>query len=390
MFECSKVYYANYLSEADITINQGGTDSGKTYAIMQLLFTYALTINPPKIDPVITIVGESIPNLKAGAYRIGQSIYENTPEILDAVLMWNRSDMTFIFKNGWKMEFKSYETEQQAKQGKRQFSFFNEANGINWMIFWQVAKRTRQKVFIDYNPSAPFWAHEKLIETTPESNDLSATVNLIISDHRHNPFLSEKDHARTEGIKDPELWRVYARGLTGNLQGLIYVNWKQIPDEDFPQEDGLFGGVDFGYTNDPTAAVACVRVANNIYVKELCYQTAMTPMQLTTLFKSCGFGENTPIYCEHDGDMIRQLRTLELLAVAARKGAGSINAGISKVKEYNIFYTASSKNIEFERSKYMWLIDKETGKPVNTPVETNNHLMDAIRYAIYTNFYRQE
>ncbi len=388
--DVSDVWYANYNATEDIIINQGGTDSGKTYAIMQLLLHYASDTPAPMIDPIITIVAESVPNLKKGAYRAAESIINTTQAISKQIISWNRTDREIVFKRGWKVEFTSAIDEQSAKQGKRQYLFFNEANGISWLIFWQMAKRTRRQVFIDYNPSAPFWAHEKLIGTTPESNDLSASVNLIISDHRHNRFLTEDEHRRTENIKDPDLWRVYARGLTGNLQGLIYVNWKMIPDEMFPVEDGLFGGVDFGYTNDPTAAVACIRIANNIYVKELCYQTAMTPNQLNALFTTCGFGENTPIYCEHDGDMIRQLRQLELLAIAARKGVGSINAGISKVKEYNIFYTASSKNIEFERAKYMWMIDKETGKPVNTPVETNNHLMDAIRYAIYSNFYRQE
>lgn len=386
MFSTTPVFHKNLTSTAKIKINQGGTASSKTYSLVQLLFYKAIT--EPK--QVITITGESIPNLKKGAYRDAETIYSNTPYLQQAVRNWNKSDRIIYFHNGSIVEFVSNLDDQSAKNGKRDYLFVNEANGIGWLVFFQLGIRTRKSIYIDYNPSAPFWVHEKLIGTTPESNDLTATVEMIRSWHEHNVFLSEEEHQKIEGIKDPELWRVYARGLTGNLQGLIYVNWKQIPDSDWPDEDGLFGGVDFGYTNDPTAAVACLRIANNIYVKELCYQSAMTPNQIKSLFSSCGFTENTPIYCEHDGDMIRQLRQLELLAVAARKGAGSINAGITKVKEYNILFTASSKNIEFERSKYMWLIDKDTGKPINTPVETNNHLMDAIRYAIYTNFYRQE
>ena len=78
------------------------------------------------------------------------------------------------------------------------------------------------------------------------------------------------------------------------------------------------------------------------------------------------------------------------MAVAARKGQGSINAGISKVKEYEIYYTESSKNIDFERKRYMWMTDPDTGKSINTPIDKDNHLLDAIRYAIYTHFYRAE
>lgn len=391
LFEVSPVYDANDEATEDVVINQGGTDSGKTYALIQLLFKIAHSATAPKIDPIITIVGESIPNLKAGAYRIAQSIYINTPQIHESVINWNRSDMTFYFKKGWVIEFKSYETEQQAKQGKRQYSFFNEANGVPWMIFWQISKRTRIRTFIDYNPSAPFWAHEKLIGTNPDTNDLSATVKLIISDHRHNPFLSEKDHKRTEGIKDKELWKVYARGMTGNLQGLIFPNWKQIADEDFPWDhEPIIGGLDFGYTNDPTAGVRIARVGENIYIHELCYSTGLPPRDIWQILKTNGFNETTDLYCEHDGDMIRQLRLLGVRAQAARKGQGSINAGIMKLKEYNVFYTASSTNLHIERTKYMWEIDKDTGKPTNSPIDSFNHLMDSIRYAVYSHFYRSQ
>jgi len=390
MFDCGPLFLKNKDSKADIVINQGGTDSGKTYALIQLLY-YTATTPAPKDDPIITIVSKSIPDSKKGAYRTAKSIYNTNDYLKEFVRDWNETDRTIYFKSGWIMEFTSYQDEQTAKQGKRQYLFINEAQGISYPIFWQLAKRTRKKVFIDYNPTAPFWAHEKLIGTTKDGNDLNASVELIISDHRHNPFLSQKDHDKTENIKDKELWRVYARGMTGNLSGLIYPNWKMIPDKDFPfKEDGKFGGLDFGYTNDPTAGVLCVRIANKIYLHELCYTTAMTPNQLKVLFNSVGFTPETPIYCEHDGDMIRQLRQLELLAIAARKGQGSINAGISKVNEYEIYYTESSKNLDFERKRYMWMTDPDSGKSINTPIDKDNHILDAARYAIYTHFYRAE
>lgn len=390
MFQTTPVYHANYLSTADIVINQGGTDSSKTHSLIQLLFTIACTTKPPADDdPIITILSESIPNAKKGAWRKAQNMIDSNEILQRYISQIDKVDRFIYFKTGWVMEFVGYTDEQNAKQGKRQYLFVNEANGIPWAIFWQMAKRTRIRTWIDYNPSAPFWPHEKLIGTTPESNDLGAVVQLIISDHRHNPFLSEADHRKTESIKDPELWRVYARGLTGNLSGLIYPNWKQIPDADFPwTEDGKFGGQDFGYTNDPSAGVHMVRIANKVFVHELCYAPAVTPQQLKALYVSSGFNDSSPIYCEHDGDMVRQLRMLDLLAIPARKGANSINAGISKVNEYEIHYTASSKNIDFERKKYMWLKDPDTGKFVNTPSENDNHLMDAIRYGIYTHFYR--
>lgn len=387
MFNCGPVYYANSQATEEIIINQGGTDSGKTYAIIQLLFTIAMTTRPHPDDPIITIVGESVPNLKKGAYRVAQLIIQKAPLLAAQIESWNQGDRTFKFFNGWIMEFTSYLTEQQAKQGKRQYLYVNEANGIDWPIFWQLAKKTRIRTFIDYNPSAPFWAHDNLIGTVPSGNDLNASVKLIISDHRHNPFLSKRDHDKTENIKDKERWLVYARGKTGNLEGLIYPNWKQIEDSDFPDVD-FFGGLDFGYTSDPTCAVKVAFVGNSVFVHELCYETALTANRIKDIFIVNGFGPNNHIYCELDKDFISELRRLRVAAMPAIKGPGSVKLGILKVNEFNVFITKSSKNIWEERKRYMWEIDKITGKSTNTPTEGYDHGLDAIRYSIYTKFFR--
>lgn len=387
-FKVSPVYYANRQSKAQIVINQGGTDSGKSYAIIQLLIEIAALTKAPSEDPIITIVSESIPNLKKGAYRIFKEIIGGTDNLIKYVKSWNESDRVIEFSSGWIVEFNSYVSEQQAKQGKRQYLFCNEANGITYQVFWQLCKRTRLRTFIDYNPSAPFFAHEKLIGTTPESNDLFATVELIISDHRHNPFLTPEEHARTENIKDPELWRVYARGMTGNLTGLVFPNWKRLPLNEMPSDTDFWGGLDFGYTNDPTAGVNISVIGNNLYLKELCYEPGIAPIQIKELFYSHGFKGDTHIYCEHDPEMISRLRRFKLKALPAVKGQGSIKAGISLINEYNVFYSENSLNLHEERTKYMYEIDKLTGKPTNQPVDNFNHLMDAIRYGVYTKLRR--
>jgi len=387
VLETGPVYRANAEASAELVINQGGTDSGKTYAIQQLLFSHCMFTQAPQTDPVITVVGESIPNLKKGAYRTAKNIYSTNPGIKNYIKSWNETDRTIYFKSGWIMEYQSYPDEQSAKQGKRQYLFANETNGMPYLVFWQLAKRTRIRTYIDYNPSAPFWAHEKLIGTNKQTNDLGVDVELIISDHRHNPFLSQKEHFRTENIKDPELWRVYARGLTGNLSGLVYPNWTRIPDSEFPNID-FFGGLDFGYTNDPSAGVKIAIVGNNVFLHELCYETAMSPHTINTTFKVNGFTSDTEVFCENDADFIKDLRKEKMLALFARKGPGSIKAGISKVNEFNIFYTASSSNLHTERTKYMYIIDKDTGKPTNVPIDGFNHLMDAVRMGIYTKYFR--
>jgi phage terminase large subunit len=146
--------------------------------------------------------------------------------------------------------------------------------------------------------------------------------------------------------------------------------------------------------------VKIVRIGNNIFIKELLYESgSLSPTQITVTLKAEGFlGETDeegyeiqkPVYCEHDPDMTNQLRRLGVLAIPARKGPGSIRAGISKLKEYNVYYTRSSKNLKTERSKYMWIVDEKTGQTTNEPIDKYNHLMDAIRYGVFTHFYRQQ
>ena len=204
-------------------VNQGGTSSGKTYTIMQRLIV--LSFEHPMA--IITVCGQDLPNLKVGAMRDLDTILHTRAELLD----WfknNKSDSSYRGKNGSIIEFKSYQDAQDAKNGKRDYLFVNEANGVPYEVFWQLAIRTRKQVFIDYNPSARFWVHNNIIGRDD--------CRLILSDHRNNRFLTEQEHKKIEEIDDPELWRVYARGLTGKITGLIFTNWG-IVDKLPPREE---------------------------------------------------------------------------------------------------------------------------------------------------------
>lgn len=380
MFQTTCVFQAIRDSSAKVLILQGGTGSSKTVSAMQDNIVYAI-YNPGK---VITITGESIPNLRKGVYRDTEWLYSISSFFRDQVEFWNKSDRIIYFKNGSLIEFISNQTEQGAKAGKRDRLFMDECNGVAWPIFFQMAIRTRDKVIIAYNPSAPFWAHEKLIGTSPESNDLSATVQLIISDHRHNTFLSEDEHRKIEGIRDKDLWRVYARGMTGNLTGLIFPDWQMISNDKFPKDQPFNGGLDFGYTNDPTAGVKRVKVGDSIFFDELCYTPGLAPIEIKQIFQAEGFKESNIIYCDHDPDMVNSLRRAGLQAINAKKGQGSINAGILHLKQFKVYYTERSHNLHMEKTKYMWKKDPSTGKSINSPIDDFCHLIDACRYSEYS------
>ena len=130
MFQTSVIFERNYNSTAEVVVNQGGTSSGKTYSILQVLCLKAIA----EPDQVISVVGQDVPNLKSGALRDMQTIVASSPDIQSWIKGYNASDRIYSFQNGSLIEFKSYQDSQDAKSGKRDYFFLNEANGINFEI----------------------------------------------------------------------------------------------------------------------------------------------------------------------------------------------------------------------------------------------------------------
>lgn len=354
-------------------VNQGGQYSGKTVNILGALATLAAEDTTPTIT---TITSMSMPHLKGGALRDFELYI--LPDFRGSISKINLTDKIWKFKSGSVLEFKVFENVGTAHGGKRDRLFINEADKMIWPIYWQLDSRSVQTI-MDYNPSARFWAHEKVIG--------SEGTHLIISDHRHNPFLSKEKHEEIESIEDDELWKVYARGLTGNVSGVIFPNWEIIDDNEYPEDEEQIFSIDFGYTNDPTVIIKQCKKRDTIYVKELCYRPGLPPMDIASILMENGYNEDyTPFYCEHDPDMVRALRNLGLQCLPARKGAGSIKAGIELLKRHKVKYTHSSSNISKEREKYVWIKDKATGEDTNIPLDQFNHTFDAIRYGAYSRY----
>ncbi|MCL1690851.1 terminase large subunit [Elizabethkingia anophelis] len=369
-------------SKEDIVVLQGGTDSGKTYGAIQYLSYLAVKEEAPDIDPIITILGSTVPNLKKGAYRHFKNIVNSSKVLPGLISNWKDTERIVEFKTGWIIEFVSAITEQEAKQGKRQYLFANEANGIDWPIFWQMAKRTRRQTFIDYNPTAKFWAHEKLIGRTKFENDLSATVKLIITDHRHNPFLSLQDHFRTENIPDKELFKVYARGLTGKITGLIWSHYKEC--DEIPEFIDTCYGLDVGF-NHPTALIETGEWFEEkaLYWDEKIYESKLTTGDLIDKMKLEGISKTKAMYVDSARpDVIEELQKAGYNALPAEK---DVLEGIRYVKYRQLFITKRSKNLKKELDGYKWKEDKKTGESIDEPVKFKDDACDAGRYGSYSN-----
>ena len=374
MINTSLLYHSNYKSKADVIVNQGGTSSGKTYAILQVLFSKA-------INEVctITVVGQDIPNLKVGAFRDALDIINADPAIRQQIFHYNKGDRVFTFNNQSIIEFKSYDNEQDAKSGKRDYLFVNEANGIPYNVFEQLNLRTRKQTYLDYNPDASFWVHDKVIPL--ESSEL------IISDHRHNPFLSDKVREKIEALKDKDLdlWKVYARGRTGRIEGLVLRKWF-VTNEDFSDKKLIGYGLDFGFSNDPSSLIEVRMQDGELWVKELIYDTGMTNNDISHRMESLNVSRGSLIVADSsEPKSIEELRRLRWTIDGVKKGADSIMFGINLLKGYKINVHSSSKNLIKELEQYKWKVDK-SGKSLNVPIDNYNHAIDALRYLIMHKF----
>ena len=368
-FEVSPLFVANMNAKERTVVNQGGTSSGKTYSIMQVLYILAMQQG----RQVVTVVGQDIPNLKVGAYRDAKTILESSKVLQGWFPTINEGERIIKCANGSIIEFKSYADAQDAKNGKRDYLFVNEANGISYDVFWQLAIRTRKKIFLDYNPSARFWCHDEVIGRED--------TRLIISDHKKNPFLSDEEHARIEGIEDPELWKVYARGLTGKIQGLVLTNW-DIVDTLPPEYEWKMSayGLDFGFTNDPSALEHVVLAHGELYIDELLYSTGLTNPDIAQRAHDNGIDSQQQIIADcAEPKSIRELQAAGLWVTPSPKGQDSIVSGIDILKRYRLHVTRRSVGILSNLRSYQWGKDRD-GNMTNKPEDKNNHGIDAIRY----------
>lgn len=374
-------------SKKKIIILQGGGDAGKTVTALQYLGVEC--VKHPGI--IVTVTGQDLPNLKRGAL-VSFDRYA-LPYLKDYGPVFNKSETTYTFANGSVIEFKSFKDEMDARGSVREYLFINEANSTNYNMFWQLERKTRTRVILDYNPTAPFWVHANLLEGG--ERQYQGTFDYFQLDHRHNPFLSQADHDRYENISDPELFEVYARGNTGKITGLILGHFKKV--DKMPECDRYVWGIDYGYTNDKTAIVRMGVIGRKRYFQEVCYLSGKEmeeqsdgkvsiPMYIKNKLVAYGWQAGQPIYSEHDAEMILQLRKIGVPIKQAKKGPGSKVAGIAKLREYECFYIGANYEKEIMNYKYVKVIEQITGKEIvtNEPQDGNDHLCDAGRYACYT------
>lgn len=353
---------------------QGGASASKTFSIMILLISYAESYP----NSLITVAGMTYNHLATGTIRDMKKILEETnrwePE------RYNKTEKIYYFPNGSQIEFLSVDN-MTSRGPRRDVLFVNEANGLSYETFDQLATRTRDFVIIDYNPSAKFWAHEELVE---KKSDKTSFLTLTYLD---NEALSKQERENIESRKPKEgeepsnWWTVYGLGQIGSLEGNIYQGWEQVNSGYFQNGKLVRYGLDFGFSNDETAMVAIYELDDGrTGVEEILYKKGILGSQYAEILMSHNVEPNVLIVADSARpEIIAEIKAKGYRIVGADKNPGSVKRGIDRVSQRQIVY--SGDNLKREYLSYAWR-KKRTGEVLDEPQDGNDHLMDALRYAI--------
>ena len=351
---------------------QGGTSAGKTFGILPILIDRC--IRTPYLET--SVVSESIPHLRRGAMKDFLKIMIETGRYRNA--QWNRSALKYTFTNGSYIEFFSVEQPDKLRGARRNVLYCNEANNIPFEAYTQLAIRTSGDIWIDFNPTANFWAHKE-VANQPDADFITLTYldNEALPQTIVDDIEQAKEKAKTSEYWS-NWWKVYGLGQIGSLEGVCIKEWQEIK---LPLEARLLCyGMDFGYSNDPTTLIALYKYNDAYIFDEVIYQKKLLNSDTSNLFKAHNI--NAIVYADSaEPKSIAELRTLGHKVLPCTKGKDSIVYGINLINQNKIYITSRSKNLIKELQSYTWMKDRE-GNTINKPIDAFNHCIDAARYAI--------
>lgn len=360
-----------------VIANQGSTRSSKTFSLSQLMIDIASGgINQITGKPYgrkeISIVSPSLPHLKKGARK---DVLKN---LEDQMIFnendFNRTDQIYTFPATKSyIEFFGAEDALKVRGPGRDILYLNEANLLSKDTALQLFLRTREVIFMDFNPADEYsWVYEVADRTGNK---------LIISTYLNNlANLTREQIAEIEALKDADenLWKVFGLGQRGTSSESIYTHWKLC--DDLPMRGEVIYGQDFGY-NVASALIRIEFFDGALYWDEVLYEQKLTTGDLIERYKSIGMSKTGNIYCDAaEPKTIEELCRAGYNAVSADK---DVTEGIRKVKSMPLYITKRSTNLLKEIRSYKWKIDRD-GKVLDEPVKFNDHALDAGRYGTFT------
>lgn len=365
----------------DVFVIRGGQGAGKTITILELIIQALLSSTKEA-----TVLSSELAKMKRTVIRDYKKICKDWGVIQNET-DFNKSESKHEYPNDSYIDFLGADVNDVGKGFRRDILYINEADKIDIDTAVQFISRAKLTI-IDYNPDSLFWGDDYINEN-----------NFITLTFEDNEFLPESEvksilDYKTRGFHNPDLpidklfddqniksqywankWRVYGCGLVGSLDGVVFDNWKMI--DTLPPEARLLGyGLDFGYSNDPTAIVEIYNYNGQRILNEICYQKGLTNSQIAKFIHT-----KLPVYCDSaEPKSIADLKSYGINAYAVTKGTDSINYGIQTMQKQSYLVTKKSINVINEFQKYTWDKDKKTNQRLNKPIDNFNHAIDAIRY----------
>lgn len=360
-----------------IFIVRGGQGAGKTISFLLLIINNASSNE----DREWIILSEELTKMRDSVIKDFLKIVKTVG--VWHVSRWNKSDLSFSFPNGSQIKFRSTDKDDAGKGVRVYGVYFNEINKITFEAYNQYASRA-ELVLADYNPDAPFFVDDEVIPREDCSfMQLTYKDNEELNKVEREEILGyyKRGYNKDGTIKDPywaNKWKVYGLGDVGSLIGSVFNNWEII--DDIPKEARLrSGGLDFGYTNDPTAIVSVYEWGGFIVLDEQAYETELNNEAIKNKIRTSSLKDAT-VYCDSaEPKSIADLRRMGVKAVGVDKGSDSVRFGIDLMQRRKYKVTQRSKNIISNFRNYIWEVDRN-GKSTNKPVDKNNHAIDAIRY----------
>ena len=354
-----------------IKVIQGGTSASKTFSILAILIDKA--IKTPNLE--ISVVSESIPHLRRGANKDFLKIMKETGRFIPS--HYNKTLLRYEFSNGSYIEFFSADDESRLRGARRNILYMNECNNINYDAYLQLQIRTDGEIYLDYNPTSKFWVHTEVLgQTDTELLVLTYKDNEALSNEIVKQLEMNREKAKTSTYW--ENWcKVYLDGEVGSVEGTIFTDFEVI--DKIPEEARLLGyGLDFGFSQDPAALIALYKYNDDIVADELIYETGLLNSELANRMKQ--YEVKGEIYADSaEPKSISELKRFGFQVKPVEKGRDSINYGIQIIQQKHILVTRRSKNLLDEFSKYSWKKNRDGGYDT-TPIDSNNHLCDALRY----------
>lgn len=344
----------------------GGTSASKTVSILVWLIDYCQT----QENKLASVVSESYPHLARGAMLDFENIMKDRGYWNDS--RWNSTKHVYQFETGSRLEFLSVDTYGKAHGPRRHVLFLNEANNLSYQIADQLITRTKEIVWLDWNPTNEFWFYSEML---PNRKD----IEFITLTYLDNEALDQITIDEIESHRNNRSWwQVYGLGQLGEVEGRIYTGWTTI-DAIPPEAKLIRYGLDYGYSNDPSAIVGIYRYNGAFILDEVMYSKGLSNRQLADILLNVP--RATVIADSSEPKSNDELKSYGIAILPAQKGQGSVNQGIQYVQEQSIMVTARSTNILKEYRNYLWLRDKD-GKIINDPSPIWNHAMDALRYGL--------